>query len=108
MKPIKIENDQFRFELDESGCYRLDSLPIQCAEEEGMTGTLSTQEQRVALGRFLTEIGVALATPKPRKRVQVECGICHKQTSIVTAHRTNLGHLRCWVGECCWDERLRS
>jgi hypothetical protein len=34
----------------------------------------------------------------------VECKLCHNQVPIKTAHLHQDGY----VGECCWDERLRS
>lgn len=39
----------------------------------------------------------------PRKR-SVRCSQCRKPTDKATAHR----HQKKWVGECCWDERLRA
>ena len=62
MKPIKIETDKFQF-VTESGEYRLDTLPVICYEEEGMSGFIRCQEDRVALGKFLMEVGSKLATP---------------------------------------------
>lgn len=35
---------------------------------------------------------------------EVECKFCHKSVLIGGAHRHGDG----WVGECCWDERLRA
>jgi len=34
----------------------------------------------------------------------VRCQFCGKHVPSETAHR----HDGAWVGECCWDERLRS
>ena len=34
----------------------------------------------------------------------VPCKFCGKPVPDKTAHR----HLDGWVGECCWDERLRA
>ena len=36
--------------------------------------------------------------------VAVTCKLCKKDADAKTAHRHGDG----WVGECCWDERLRS
>jgi len=34
----------------------------------------------------------------------VTCCFCKRQTSVSTAHL----HQDTWVGECCWDERLKT
>ena len=36
-------------------------------------------------------------------RIGVECKLCNKPTNAATAHL----HQDEYVGECCWDERLR-
>ena len=35
---------------------------------------------------------------------QVRCCLCKKNTSSQTAHR----HQNKYIGECCWDDRLKS
>jgi hypothetical protein len=35
---------------------------------------------------------------------EAECAFCHKKTLLSTAHL----YQGMWVGDCCWDERLRT
>ena len=67
MKPIKIVTPKFEFTLDDDGSFRMDTLPCICPWESGFTGFIKTQGDRVALGRFLMEVGTKLATPKGGK-----------------------------------------
>lgn len=34
----------------------------------------------------------------------VPCGLCHRPTAKATAHR----HQSEWIGDCCWDDRLKA
>jgi hypothetical protein len=45
---------------------------------------------------------INLARVRAKARM-VRCQFCSKRVPVLTAHR----HSGKWVGECCWEERLR-
>lgn len=51
--------------------------------------------------------GMMADIPPPKKRKKVEvvvtCKLCHEECPAETAHL----HQGEWVGECCWDPRLK-
>jgi hypothetical protein len=69
MKPIKIENDKFYFQMDAYGMFKLDAKDVVCPEESGFSGVIHNQEDRVALARFLGEVSTSLATQKRSKPI---------------------------------------
>lgn len=44
---------------------------------------------------------VAIMRPRPKN---VRCYLCKEEAPEATAHR----HQGRWIGDCCWDERLRT
>lgn len=48
--------------------------------------------------------GCGLLLLPPPEEPYVTCKQCHVNTPAATAHL----HGNLWVGECCWDERLRT
>jgi hypothetical protein len=69
MKPIKIENDKFYFQMDNCGLFKLDAKNVICPEESGFSGVIHNQADRVALARFLGEVSMSLATQKRSKPI---------------------------------------
>jgi hypothetical protein len=39
-----------------------------------------------------------------KRKSQLECSLCKNPCAASTAHR----HQDTYIGECCWDERLRA
>lgn len=63
----------------------------------------ATEEEITAALKELGDVGSGLPMVDPEDDMVI-CMFCYKQAPRETArvHQTN------WVGECCWDERLRA
>jgi len=56
------------------------------------------------LGYTLTKKPTGRTKEKREQELHVMCKLCQNSVPAKTAHL----HQGTWVGECCWDERLKS
>ena len=59
MKPVHLTAGGYVFSLEDR-YFRLDTLPLDCPEETGFTGTLPDVRSRVELARFLRTVADTL------------------------------------------------
>jgi hypothetical protein len=79
-------------------CTAIDGDPVVTMDETGALHGLESATEFWVIYAAARKLIADSAT------AAVKCVTCHKDAPAATAHL----HQGKWIGECCWDERLRS